>query len=81
MALDQFFPWAFFLLAIGLLPVIVTKLYATRLQSLNVNNRRQLYKALGIPSSEKKTIIGFFHPYWCEHPAPVIFQTRPSDST
>lgn len=30
----------------------------------NVVKRNEVLKALGLPAGEKRTLVGFFHPYW-----------------
>lgn len=39
--------------------------YARRVWETNGAKRRSVLEKLGIAGTEKKTLVGFFHPYWC----------------
>lgn len=53
------------LIYIFLLLLLAAPFYARRLRLGNAHRRVDLLKTLGHNESEKKNVVGFFHPYWC----------------
>lgn len=58
----------FFLLLSGLSTSItvwlILQVYAWLLRRANITRRQSILQQLGIPPTEPKKLIGFFHPYW-----------------
>ena len=60
-------PMSFILswLILSSVPYFLLLTYCRKVWRANEDKRSAVLKELGIPRGEKKTLVGFFHPYWC----------------
>ena len=63
--MDGFFP--IFLVLLGLIDVVapfILWVYTLKIRKSNEVKKHDVLRSLGVPDGEKRTLVGFFHPYW-----------------
>lgn len=53
------------LLVASVTPVFVLWTYTRKLLQENKLKKRDVLRFLGVPEGARRTLVGFFHPYWC----------------
>lgn len=51
-------------LLLASLPIIWLRIYSNKLVTASNLQRKAILRELGVPEPEKRTLVGFFHPYW-----------------
>lgn len=51
-------------LAASALPLLIVWTYTGRLLRENDLKKKSILRSLGVPDDSKRTLVGFFHPYW-----------------
>ena len=58
---------AILLVLLGFIDVVaplISWVYTLKIRKSNEVKKRDVLRSLGVPDGERRTLVGFFHPYW-----------------